>query len=348
MSTLLEPKLKDFARFFDKNDKIRLHHVRNEAQNRLITHEELCDVYSEWVSQDEYLVLAKPGSRKFVAVKCSKRGNDVYKFRIENRFKELDALAEILGDDRIFDINQQNPKTNVLFLTLTYDTKLCNESEAWKKVGKQFNSYISFIKRKFGPVSFVRAWEGFANGYPHVHMVIIFKNKFYKSPLQHESDVPEFNVFEQQESENKTVYRIQEKYQFEFKDDDSRAWHSWVDVQAVSSLGGAIRYITKYLRKTHGYEAKTNLTQAQMWVNRKQSFSISKDFVEQTRLVYGNLRNSNKKLEQLDLFGESIEEKWQLVGIYSKEELNYLIKNDSASWNLELSSLDGLEIKEVR
>lgn len=329
MNTLLEPKLKDFARFFDKNDKIRLHHVRNEAQNRLIEHEELCDVYSQWVNQAEYLVLAKPESRKFVAVKCSKRGNDVYKFRIENRFRELDALAEIIGNDIIFDINQQDPKTNVLFVTFTYDTKRCSESKAWVNIGIEFNRAVSHIKRKFGNCSILRAWEGFKNGYPHIHAIMVFHDAM-------------FDVFEHQKTDNKSEYRIQQKQEFE----DS--WHSWVDVIAVSSIGGAIRYLTKYLRKTHGYSAETNLTQAQMWINRKQSFSMSHDFLNSLRLVYANLHNSNKKLEQLDLFGESIEEKWQFVGIYSKEELKHLIKNDSTSWNLELSSLDGLEIKEVR
>jgi len=330
-----------------KKDKIRLLQVRNEASNRLITHEELQQIYADWVHQDEYLVLAKPESRKFVAVKCSKRGNDVYKFRIENRFKELDALAGIVGEEKIFDINEANPKTNVLFVTFTYDTKRCSEKEAWVNIGTEFNRAVSHIKRKFKGCSILRAWEGFKNGYPHIHAIFIFHEK-------------QFDVFEQYSNvtvgqyDGKIVgegdrgvpasskYRIQEKKEF----DDS--WHSWVDVIAVSSIGGAIRYLTKYLRKTHGYDAETNLTQAQMWINRKQSFSMSDDFVKSLRLVYANLHNSNKKTEQLDLFDESIEEKWQLVGIYSKEEIKHLVKDDSTSWNLELSSLDGLKIGEKK
>ena len=329
MELLQVPQLKDYARFFDKNDKIRLLQVRNEASNRLITHDELQQIYADWVNQDEYLVLAKPESRKFVAVKCSKRGNDVYKFRIENRFKELDALAEIVGGDKIFDINEANPKTNVLFVTFTYDTKRCSEKEAWNNIGTEYNRAISHIKRKFGKdsknpakVSILRAWEGHKNGYPHIHAIMVFHDTM-------------FDVFEHQKTSNTTEYRIQEKPQFE------QAWHSWVDVKAVSSIGGAIRYLTKYLRKTHGYDAETNLTQAQMWVNRKQSFSMSDDFVKSLRLVYKSAQ-FKQKLEQLDLFGESIEEKWQFVGIFSKEELKYLIKHDSTSWNLELSSLNGL------
>jgi len=329
MSLLYEPKLKDFAPFFDQKGKIRLLQVRNEAQNNIITHEQLCDVYSQWVHQDEYLVLAKPESRKFVAVKCSKRGNDVYKFRIENRFRELDELAEIVGSDIIFDINQENPKTNVLFVTFTYDTKRCSETRAWEQIGNEFNRAVSHIKRKFGSCSILRAWEGHKNGYPHIHAIFVFHDAM-------------FDVFEHQKTTNTTEYRIQQKPEFD------STWHSWVDVKAVSSIGGAIRYLTKYLRKTHGYDAETNLTQAQMWINRKQSFSMSHDFVRSLRLVYANLHNSNKNLEQLDLFGESIEEKWQFVGIYTKDELKHLIKDDSPSWNLELSSLDGLEIKEVK
>ena len=316
---------RSYSRFYNSESKIRLLHVRNEAQNSLITHDELCKVYSDWVNQDEYLVLAKPESRKFVAVKCSKRGNDVYKFRIENRFKELDGLAEIVGDERIFDINQKNPQTNVLFLTFTYDTKICSESEAWKNIGIEFNRAVSNIKRKFGSCSILRAWEGHKNGYPHIHAIFVFHEK-------------KFDVFEHWITNTKSEYRIQQKHEFD------STWHSWIDAKAVNSIGGAIRYLTKYLRKTHGYNSENNLTQAQMWINRKQSFSMSADFIRSLRLVYANLHNSNKKVQQMNLYDEPIDDSWVFVGIFSKAELEHLIKDDDGSWNLELKSLDGLKI----
>jgi hypothetical protein len=316
----------NLSRFFEAGSKIRLRFVKTEVENGLISHDELLQVYTAWVQQDEYLVLANPEKRKFLAVKCSKRGNDVYNWRIENRFKELDALASVVGNDKIFDIHDENPQTNVLFVTFTYDTKRCNEAQAWENIGIEFNRAVSHIKRKFpNGLSILRAWEGFENGYPHIHALLIF----------HED---KFDVFEHWVSDNKSEYRIKQKHEFD------ESWHSWIDVKAVSSVGGAIRYITKYLRKTHGFNPKYNLTQAQMWIHEKQSFSMSDDFVSSLRLVSGSLHNSNKKLSQTDLFGNVIDEKWLLVGIFSKAEIDSLIDGNKNSWVLRLKSLDGLKI----
>jgi len=278
------------SRFYSQSGKIRLAHVRNEVYQKWISHDELIEVYQEWRDTTEYIVLAKPESRKFRAVKCAKRGNDVYKWRIDNRFEELDALAEIIGDDKIFDINQDNPETNVLFLTLTYDTKLCSDGRAWDNIGIEWNRYLAWLEKKYGRVSFLRAWEGFRNGYPHIHAVVVFEEH-------------QFPVFEQKVTDNKTVYRVEDKKELEGN------WHSFVDVVAVNSVGGALRYLTKYLRKTHGRGSGTNLTQAQMWIHRKQSYSMSGDFMERLRLVYKTLHNSNTKPVQINLDVDSIEEK---------------------------------------
>jgi len=331
--SLNKTSIKPSRRFYNESGKIRLNHVRAEFENmRTLSHEELLSIYQEWRDSDEFVVLANVESRKFLAVKCAKRGNDVYRWRIENRFKALDSLSEQIGDIRIFSIGDERPTTNVLFLTLTFDTKLCDESTAWNRIGEDWNRQIAYLEKKFGKVSFMRAWEGFKNGYPHIHAVVVFEEH-------------DFEVIEHWDTENKSTYRIKEK------EGVKGTYHSYVDVVAVNSVGGSIRYLTKYLRKTHGRGSGVNLTQAQMWLHRNQSFSMSDDFLERLRLVYKTLHNSKSKQVQSTLNGDIIEVIWQFVGIFSRKDLEHLVKDRGKfehAWTSHLSSLNGLTVKERR
>jgi hypothetical protein len=36
---------------------------------------------------------------------------------------------------------ENNPYTNILFITLTYNTKLYSFDEAWRNIGKEFNRW---------------------------------------------------------------------------------------------------------------------------------------------------------------------------------------------------------------
>jgi len=331
--SLNKTSIKPSLRFYDRRGKIRLWKVRTEVENmRTLTHEDLVRVYLEWRDTDEFIVLAKPETRKFRAMLCAKRGNAVHKWRIEQRFKDLDVLAEQIGEDRIFSIADSKPTTNVLFLTLTFDTKLCTEGTAWDRIGADWNRYLAYLEKKYGKVSFVRAWEGFKNGYPHIHAVVVFEEH-------------NFEVFEHWDSENKSTYRVKEKGGVK------GTYHSYVDVVAVNSIGGALRYLTKYLRKTHGRDSSVNLTQAQMWLHRNQSFSMSDDFLERLRLVYKLKHNSKSKEVQSTLNGGTIEDEWTFVGIYSRKDLENLVKDRGKfehAWTAELKSLNGLTVKERR
>ena len=61
---------------------------------------EIVDKYQEWVLDDRYMILNRIDLRTFksdvFALKCSKRGNDVYRFRIYRKFKGLVSKAEKL------------------------------------------------------------------------------------------------------------------------------------------------------------------------------------------------------------------------------------------------------------
>ena len=155
------------------------------------------------------------------AVKCAKRGNDVYRSRVYHRFKGLCSKAENLTffnpEDR------GTKKTRALWVTLTYDVKLCEFGEAWRNIGIEFNRFMAYVRKQFGRVSCCRVFESFENGYPHIHCILLFEASF--------------SVFR----DKKGQFRIHEK------DIIAEGWHSIVDVEAMSSLAGGFFYLKKYL-----------------------------------------------------------------------------------------------------
>jgi hypothetical protein len=91
---------------------------------------EIVDRYVEWVSEDKYMILSRWNREKWkndvFAVKCAKRGNDVYRSRVYYRFKGLCSKAENLT---FFNPKDRGiKKTRALWVTLTYDVKLCEFS----------------------------------------------------------------------------------------------------------------------------------------------------------------------------------------------------------------------------
>lgn len=58
----------------------------------------IVEKYAEWVSEDKYMILARWNKEKWkndvYAVKCAKRVNDVYRSRVESRFRGLKRKSE--------------------------------------------------------------------------------------------------------------------------------------------------------------------------------------------------------------------------------------------------------------
>ena len=319
--------------YYNKKGKIRLNFVRTRLESMgALSHKELLKIYKEWRDSDEFMIIANAEKRQYRAIKCAKRGNDVYQWRVAQRFKELDELAEGMGFDRIFNISDHKPMTNVLMITLTYDSKRCSIGDAWHNIGSDWNRFTANLERKFGKISFVRAWEGYKSGYPHIHAVVYFQEH-------------KFEVFEHRDTQNKSTYRIKAKENVVGK------YHSYVDVKAVSSLGGSLRYITKYLRKQNLTGAGVNLTQAQMWLHRNQSFSVSSDFVKLCKTIRldNKIRhNSNKPMTQTTVYGDKLKDEWTFVGIFPRYQLEPLVKDRKSfktAWTASLTSLNGLKIE---
>jgi hypothetical protein len=285
--------------------------------------------YETWRDFNEYLVLMNE-DMEAIAVKCSKRGNDVYRKRTSARFNAFESFK----NERFFqddDIEKGIAFTKALFFTLTYDTKLCSLPEAWHNVGIEFNGWISRIRDKYGKVSVIRTWQDFNNGYPHVHGVLMFHDARFQ--------VVRKDVTPVLHGHSSAVYRIAGF------DDFKQSWHSFVDVSACYSVAGAVnyarRYITRGVVKGEEYRAPmqegghlSSQCQALNWLFHKRSFSVSGDFRSQLAEFITALRNSKALIGQRNLEGDVIREKWTCLGIHSPQELQI----DGSRWFYRIDS----------
>jgi hypothetical protein len=277
---------------------------------------EIVERYVRWVSEDKYMILARPKrlheeslkgftfKTDYFAVKCAKRGNDVYRSRVYHRFRGLSKEAEDLN---FFDPKDSGPKrTRALFVTLTYDTHLCSFSEAWHNVGIELNRFMAYTRSKFGKVSCCRVFESFENGYPHVHSILLFEET-------------SFSVFR----DKKGQFRVH------LKDIISAGWHSNVDVKALDSLAGGFSYLKKYLLKNNDFEradSKALKTLALCWAFRKRAFSVSGQFRRMLSDLIRIMHNSNKHVVQVSLSEEILrEEKFYVLGFVPIGEIEGLI-----------------------
>jgi len=264
----------------------------------------IVEKYKEWVSEDTYMILSRWNREEWkndvYAVKCAKRGNDVYRSRVESRFRGLSHMAEDLV---FFNPKDRGAKeTCALWTTLTYDTKLCSYKEAWEKIGVEYNRFMAYVRSHFGKVSCCRVFESFENGYPHIHCILLFQEY-------------SFSVFR----DAKGQFRVNEK------DVIAQGWHSNVDVKAMSSLASGFSYLKKYLLKGIDFEradSKGLKTLALCWVYRKRAFSVSGSFRKALTDLITDLHNSNKESIQVTLSGNFlVEERFYLLGFINGKVL---------------------------
>jgi hypothetical protein len=289
------------------------------------------ELFSYWRDLSEFILLRKrwvgKGEKKdeYLAVKCSKRGNDVYQKRIKLRLGWLNREVE---DKKFFEIKSfqvdKAVKTSLLWVTLTWDPGQGDLLFAWENLGKDFNRFVSALRRKYGRVSYLRVWESYESGFPHVHAVMFFEEA-------------EFTVFQHRDQEGKLTFRIHKKNEI------SDLWHSHVDIQAISSLSNVFTYLKKHQEKVIlglsgsiqdpesiedtrvGFDlenVKGLRTLFLSWLFRKRSFSVSGDFREKLLDLISHLHNSNMKKDQVDLFGELVKE-WEylFLGVFLGSEL---------------------------
>ena len=248
--------------------------------------------------------ITNPNKAEYVGVKCSKRGNDVYSKRIEDRMK---GISQKIPQELID--YEQNSFSQILLITLTYDTKLNSFSEAWKSIGIDYNRFRANLEQKYGHISTFRAWESYDNGHPHVHMIIIFEE--YK-----------FRVFKSYEESKSRPGKLKLVWRIHEKSDLEPYWHSYIDVRAVDNLRYGINYIKKYITKASHYEGsqkKSVKTLAMCWIFKKKAFYVSGQFRKALSDLINSLCISKRTLAQVNLFGEILKSNsWRVLGFVSR------------------------------
>lgn len=259
-----------------KNDAgyFRWSKIREAYHKGLIDVDKVRDLYLKWRDDPEYYtadgfdVWGEYGNVSPYG-KCAKRGNDVYKHRIKEKFSKFDSLPPI-NFTEIFDGH-----TPMIFVTLTVDAKKYSLDEAWEAFPQKFHEFESSLRQDklFGDFVRLRVWEAHESGYPHCHVVYYFKHKMYLT-------------FRHRNKKGNVVHLIQRKY----KDKISGFWSMTdnpvgVDVQAVTDTSGAFSEVKKYVTKTV-FTKKGDLTNAMLCLFRKQQYSVSKDFIE---VVWGSI-----------------------------------------------------------
>jgi len=323
-----------FQLVLDEHGLPRLKQARKEflplTQDRISL---LNEVFSCWQDFNEYLLLR--GKHRFIknkkiwiAVKASKRGNDVYSNRIDKRLGFFSKIRNVLffkpedfkADKKVF--------SNLLWITLTYDSKRSSLHQAQLNCQKEFNRWITNLRNRYGKIDVLKFKQAFpdpqgeAYGYPHFHVVLFFADsKFQVFP----------NLEEQEDGSFSFVYRIQEKDELH----NQGNWHSFTDIKALSSIGSCINYCRKYAQNVmSGDSEEARINNAVNWLYRSKSFSLSKNFQAHLIDLISSLRISKV---QVDLFGNFVSEWiWSFHGLTSKI--------DSSAWVVELSEdeLDNL------
>jgi hypothetical protein len=276
--------------------KIRLLPARRYFENNENYFPVLPALFEAWKTENEYMVLRHILEEKesLFAVKCAKRGNDVYNSRIKHRFG---FLKRNMADYEFFSVRDisvnHEALTRALWITLTWNTRLFSIRDSWQsEIGKAWNRFITAMRRRYGKIHVLRAWETTSRGFPHIHAILIFETK-------------QWSVFPWlSDKEARLSFRIKDKAEIE------ELWHSFVDVEAMSSMKKVIHYCMKYqLKVNEGKEdgRYPGKTLAFMWLFRKRSFAVSRSFF--SRLDCG-LHNSN--MEPMETEGS-----FEFLGIFS-------------------------------
>jgi len=300
-------------------------YLRELAEKGIFDVGDIVRQYESWVLENRYMVMAHEreawvsdaGEWEYIAVKCSKRGNDVYVYRVDSR---LCGIGRNLPD--IQHNFYETPFTSMLFISLTYDTKLCSFAEAWQRIGVEFNRYRANLRKKYGKFSVMRTWESYENGFPHVHAILIFEEKKFRV----------FPSYEQnRKGELRLVWRIHEKEDFE------PYWHSWQDIKAVYNVRGGLEYLKKYILKCAEYchgDKKGKLTLAMCWVFRKKAFYVSGQFRKALSDLIRLTCSSKTCKIQVDLFNTELESNpWKVLGFFGAS----LLDLDVEIWTVKLT-----------
>jgi len=264
--------LSDNSLFENKFGAIRLQKVRSNFGLLPVSSDIplIEDLFVQWYTFDEIMpirctYLEDGNTTTELSIhKSIKRCNDVYVDAIKQKMSSfLDQEPRVF-----FNRDWGVKKTNALSIVLEYDATKYTLGEAWFYVGIDFNRFLSNLKKHFGTISHIRAWQSHDSGMPHIHVIIYFKT--FEFSVQEWKD-GSFRIHPKQR------VKLHGKY---CRQTIKEAWQQgFVDIKAIDSMGDTFKDLLKYVTRDLDGGAYTR-TNAMVWYFRKQSFGISRDFKE--------------------------------------------------------------------
>jgi hypothetical protein len=283
--------------------------------------DEVCHSISIWRSNNIYLCFREetPDNEvKYFYQKASKRGNDVYRWRVKNRFKKiLDFSEENKGLSFIEKSKDGCFCSHLLKLTLTVDPGKYSLNDFNSRIcSKELDRQIKRIRNVYPDVRVSRTYEVFtdkAKGFLHVNQVLFFPSC-------------SFPVFHHVNRKNKRSWRLKN---YEDKSFFQDSWRSgFVDVRAVSTAHDLLEYCLKYhIKYFKNVKAKGNqdLTLSVLTLFDKRAFSIPNSFIDAI-ISYSHSLGVTVDSSRLDIvmhnsLGET--SNFQFLGVIRESELNF-------------------------
>ncbi|GAI63073.1 unnamed protein product, partial [marine sediment metagenome] len=301
-----DPYLADWSDSLkDDRGRVRLHKARCSFLQGSFDFGDLKKAYQMWVGLPEFgkiNVYQNGVLLETIISKLPKRGNDIYRWKLKKRLSFLESL----GDSHFFnpkDRNLHGAKTQMLFITLTWDPTTCDLETAWsgRKVDKikgllNSDPYNPIISKRCKPENVGDHYLAHARGCP---CVSCRWNRWVSAMRKNYGKIKVFRNFEafgESPDDNKVhadgyphvhAVLLFEDYEFPVslrdrhkhfrisrgeKDKISNLWDFHVDIEACYSVQGAMGYIKKYLLKTYG---KPNVENVPRITSDKAEFTTS-------------------------------------------------------------------------
>jgi hypothetical protein len=279
----------------------RLYHTYWDSPDR----EEILDAcvnsYIAWRDSPDYLIFREElqdDSIRFKGGKARKRGNDIDLWKLNKRFKEAEKrFASLLKFERK---EHSTSRDNTFFFTLTYDRTDLSIGEAWGgRVSSDYQRYVAWLRKNFGPCAVIRVFSAHADGYPHIHFVITFKDRMW---------AVKWHCGENGRRRLRLLRKNGPKGVDPTVEYLASGWeHGFIDVQGVSDIKTSFEYLLGYASgKGVEKELKKNITGdkslALNWIFRKRAFAISNpDLIFNTSITQTKIPPRDPNIRHVDL-----------------------------------------------
>ena len=217
--------------------------------------QELLESYRHWRQLPLWLLFLNTETKQIISVRGTKRGDKRHARKALSSFDRAHLLKPIIRQQQR--TKKSPPRTNCLWITLTYDGK--TGPEAYEYIGQDFNRFITALRKIHKKIDYLRVWESQERGTPHIHVLVIFRNKTWSWAWRKDK-----------KNHLKQYPRI-----FGYKQIKKHWNHGFSDIKAVHDYEGAVCYLKKYLTKQlESRDDKDDLACAHQMIYKNQSYHV--------------------------------------------------------------------------